>query len=151
MQVPSRAVAPFYIAPYERYYYYSPKGLEITGANGKVRKSGETKTSPFMSFWYIGGFGVDGTDTAVRDWRADTSKAAKADGEHAQPRCKLAQSMAALPQHVMDRNDPNRRRLNRTEREKRRKKVSKSGVPLCKQCGQEWGKCRHTRKEVSES
>jgi hypothetical protein len=145
LQVPARAVAPFYIVPTERYYYYSPKGLAITGANGKVRKSGETKTSPFLTFWYIGGFGSDGTEIAVRDWRADSSNAAEGCTQ-AQPRCKLAQSMAALPQHAMDRNDPNRKRLNRTEREKRRKKVSKSGAPLCKQCGQEWGNCRHTRK-----
>lgn len=149
LQVPSRAAAPFYIAPLERYYYYSPKGLAISSANGKVRKSGEIKTSPFLSFWYLGGFGVDGTDTAVRDWRraaqAETETTGTTAAGAAQPRCKIAQSMAALPQHVMDKNDPNRKRLNKTEREKKRKKMSKSGVPLCKQCGQEWGNCRHTR------
>ena len=120
------------------------------GANGQVRKSGETKTSPFLTFWYIGGLGIDGTDIAVRDWNTETSKGPE-DGTRAQLRCKLAQSMAALPQHAMDKSDPNRIRLNRTEREKLRKKTSKSGAPLCKQCGQEWGNCRHTRKAIPQT
>lgn len=41
-----------YLCPHSRYLYESPKG--VANALGETRKSGERKTAPFMSFWYIG-------------------------------------------------------------------------------------------------
>ena len=64
--VPSRAANPFYVVPAERYCYYAPKGLGIANAKGTARKAKETKTSPFISFWYVGGLGVAGT---AAPWR----------------------------------------------------------------------------------
>jgi hypothetical protein len=40
---------PMYLCPPDRYTYESPKG--VADATGKIRKSGERKTAPYMSFW----------------------------------------------------------------------------------------------------
>ena len=133
--VTSRAADPFYILQTARYYYYAPKGLGIANAKGTARKAKETKTSPFISFWYVGGLGVAGTAAAIQAWQRAPSA----------PAATLAQSSAALPQNVMDEYDPNRKKLSKREREKLRKKVSRDGKPLCKTCGQIWGNCRHTK------
>ena len=49
-QVPCKAIAPFFIAPTERYQYRAPNGA--LGANGVARKAGQVKTSPFLTFWH---------------------------------------------------------------------------------------------------
>lgn len=54
----------FYLVPIKRYYYWTPKGRrrDITGDGAKKHTHGHTnaalgaRTSPFVSFWYCGGF-----------------------------------------------------------------------------------------------
>ena len=142
---PTRSEPPFYIAPTERYFYHAPRGPPGAGtrnAAGAVRQSGEAKTSPFLSFWYIGGLGAQ-TKATQAAWEA--AGAIAAGGETLAARCQLARLPAQLPQHVMDSSDPNRRKLSREEKQAKRKKVSASGKPLCGQCGQIHGNCKHTR------
>jgi hypothetical protein len=55
---------PFYVAPFKRYYYWTPKALAAERRNkvqndGKKKKKGHVgrlgeRTSPFPSFWYCG-------------------------------------------------------------------------------------------------
>lgn len=54
----------FYLVPLKRYYYWTPKGRrkDIAGGGAKKHTHGHTnaalgaRTSPFVSFWYCGGF-----------------------------------------------------------------------------------------------
>ena len=54
----------FYIAPRKRYHYWTPKGRrsDVSGGGAKAKTHGHTnaalgaRTSPFVSFWYCGGF-----------------------------------------------------------------------------------------------
>lgn len=54
----------FYLAPRKRYHYWTPKGrrADISSGGAKAKTHGHTnaalgsRTSPFVSFWYCGGF-----------------------------------------------------------------------------------------------
>jgi len=45
----------------------------------------------------------------------------------------------------MDMEDPNRKALTWKETLAARKTHSADGAKLCKQCGQKWGGCKHTK------
>eukprot|EP00873_Tetraselmis_striata_P018643 jgi/Tetstr1/438907/TSEL_027415.t1 len=93
-----KPVMAFYIAPTQRYYYWSPKGMSRD--NPKVR--GDGRTSPFISFWYchMGRFTED-----ICQWWNKTLR-----GEEGPKgrRVVLARSTRQLPLGVMDEADPNR-------------------------------------------
>ena len=62
-----------YVAPRKRYYYWTPKALK----RAKHTHSGPMgeRTSPFISFWYIGPGGFQ--DAIVRQWGAEGRQAAR--------------------------------------------------------------------------
>ena len=55
--------APLYLVPYKRYYYWTPRGrrMDVASGGAKSKTHGHTnaalgvRTSPFVSFWYVGG------------------------------------------------------------------------------------------------
>jgi hypothetical protein len=57
------AEAPLYIVPHKRYHYWTPRGRrsDVAAGGAKSKTHGHTnaalgtRTSPFVSFWYIGG------------------------------------------------------------------------------------------------
>lgn len=106
-----------YVAPRKRYYYWTPKALK----RAKHTHSGPMgeRTSPFISFWYIGPGGFQ--DAIVRQWgkvggRRETSGASK---ETSEKHATLCLSTARLPPGAMDMNDPNRCRAKNTLKRER--------------------------------
>jgi len=94
----ARPVMPFYIAPTQRYYYWSPKGL--SRSNPKVR--GDGRTSPFVSFWYchLGRYTED-----ICQWWNKSLRGKEGPGGR---RVVLARSTRQLPIGAMDVEDPSR-------------------------------------------
>lgn len=58
----------------------------------------------------------------------------------------LAPAVEQLPHNMRDSFDPLRKRLPKHLRAKQRKTHAPDGRKLCKQCGQIWGNCKHTRE-----
>ena len=103
---------PFYVAPFKRYYYWTPKALAAERRNkvqndGKKKKKGHVgrlgeRTSPFPSFWYCG-LG-DALQTDALRWHRKLPKA-MVDGYS------VASHPNDLPLHVLDEWDPRRAKL----------------------------------------
>jgi len=91
---------PFYIAPRKRYNYWTPRGRrsDLTSGGAKAKTHGHTnaalgiRTSPFVSFWYCGGFGP-----ALR------KRVTPPEG------CELCWSTEELPPGVLSESDPRRK------------------------------------------
>jgi hypothetical protein len=81
--------------------YESPKG--VANALGEVRKAGERKTAPFMSFWYIGA-DLRGREMMVKFWRE--AEKGKVQGQDVGLLCKGIQD---LPHAMRDSFDPLRK------------------------------------------
>lgn len=103
---------PFYVAPFKRYYYWTPKALAAerknrVTADGKKKKKGHVgrlgeRTSPFPSFWYCG-LGDELQTDALR-WHRKLPKA-MVEGYT------VASHPNDLPVHVLDEWDPRRAKL----------------------------------------
>jgi len=128
------AVQPCYLVPAERYSYMTPAG--VLDAHGNIRKSSERSTSPFPSFWYGD---LVGLKDAILAWY--TKEASKEEREGAF----LVGDAKDIPQNHMDAEDANRKRLNWKETLAARKTHTADGKKLCRQCGQVFGVCKHTK------
>ena len=84
----------FYIVPKKRYHYWTPRGRRADVAAGgvKAKTHGHSnaalgiRTSPFVSFWYAGGFPAD----ARRELQSPEG-------------CRVCWQISSLPQAVLDR------------------------------------------------
>jgi hypothetical protein len=89
-----------YVCPPSRYLYESPKG--VANALGEVRKSGERKTAPFMSFWYVGA-DSRGRELMLKSWKGSQSSS------QGQDACTLCKGVHDLPHAMRDSFDPLRK------------------------------------------
>ena len=96
---------PFFIVPTTRYEYWVPSG---------VRSEKKTKTSPFLSFWYVG-MPPATSASFIRSWRSQ--EAVAADEEAGPPRPALAGHRSQIPHSMRAEFDPTRRRLRKKQRE----------------------------------
>lgn len=84
------------------------------------------RTSPFVSFWYLGLKKL--RKRVVKEWGSSHST------------CALAPDAAALPHGVMDVNDPNRKRAkNAAKEERRRLRKEGAGADRVRGVGRESG------------
>ena len=105
MPSPSPVKSPFYLVPYKRYYYWTPRGRRSDLASGgaKSKTHGHSnaalgvRTSPFVSFWYVGGI----TQTFCNQLRS--TPIAKIS-----ERCRLCWSTSDLPPGVWADTDSRR-------------------------------------------
>jgi len=132
-----------FLDPSERYTYDAPHssssnlaGPSVLDAHGASRNKKTRKTSPFVSFWYLLSPWVQGQGawwhTSPQTWSQPVIGTGDIDSR--------IYTRKTLPHRLRASNDP--------FREKKKDggpKVSKDGKPLCKQCGQVHGLCKHTR------
>lgn len=114
----ARGVQPILISPNQRYQYLSP----LTGA-----------TSPFVSFWYVGG--LAGPHKLTLSWlrnRANRdNKKKKRRGTNALG-FNVALQPSQLPMNMKDSNDPTRTRLRKNQRDAKKKKLQAPAVEVKK-------------------
>ena len=92
-----------FVAPRKRYHYWTPRGRRVDVASGgsKAKSHGHTnaslgiRTSPFVSFWFGGGF-PRGLVASVR----------------APPNCILSRQISGLPNGVLADEDSRKRRVH---------------------------------------
>ena len=89
----TRGARLFYVVPLKRYHYWTPRGrrADVVAGGSKAKTHGHSnaslgvRTSPFVSFWYVGG--------CPREVR---------DALRAPEGCRLCQALADLPPAVRD-------------------------------------------------
>lgn len=100
---------PCYLTPPYRYEYHSPSFLRSN------LNSGQLKTSPFLSFWYIqlGKY----KDAICKYYKKTYSQVSG---------CSLAYDTDMIPRKFKDSFDPNRKKLRKNQRDARKKKINSS-------------------------
>ncbi|CAM9405933.1 unnamed protein product [Phaeothamnion confervicola] len=102
------ALSVSYVVPPRRYRYHSPGGVRQNVI------SGERRTAPFVTFWYVS-LGLPGaTKAAMAAFHAASASRSEED------RCVVAVTATQIPFKAMDSNDPLRRKQRDRQRRNRK-------------------------------
>jgi len=96
----------------KRYHYWTPRGRRADVASGgrKAKSHGHTnaalgaRTSPFISFWYVGGV-ADGVRRLLKEHEQAAEQAARGSGAEP-PRVRVCWTTSQLPNGVLAEGGP---------------------------------------------